>query len=94
MAWLNAVDLKTRKLMWSVPLGTAKHSGPLKMPFLRVPFGIPMGNVTMGGNLVTKSGLIFIGGSLDQQFRAFDMKTGKELWSAPLEAAAFATPVT
>ncbi len=91
---LNAVDLRTRKLMWSVPLGTAKHSGPLQIPFLRVPFAIPMGNVTMGGNLVTKSGLIFIGGSLDQQFRVFDMKTGKELWSAPLEAAAFATPVT
>jgi len=91
---LNAVDLKTRKLLWSEPLGTAKHSGPLEIPFLRVPFAIPMGNVTMGGNMVTKSGLIFIGASLDQQFRAIDVHSGKELWSAPLEAPAFATPMT
>lgn len=91
---LNAIDLKTRKLLWSEPLGTAKHSGPLAIPFLRVPFAIPMGNVTMGGNVVTSSGLIFIGASLDQQLRAMDVHTGKELWRAPLEAAAFATPVT
>ncbi|HEU0096195.1 MAG TPA: pyrroloquinoline quinone-dependent dehydrogenase, partial [Rhizomicrobium sp.] len=91
---LNAIDLKTRKLLWSEPLGTAKHSGPLQIPFLRVPFAIPMGNVTMGGNIVTASGLIFIGASLDQQFRAMDVHSGKELWSAPLEAAGFATPVS
>jgi quinoprotein glucose dehydrogenase len=53
-----------------------------------------MGNVTMGGNLLTESGLAFIGGSLDQQFRAIDTKTGEELWSAPLEAPGFATPMT
>jgi glucose dehydrogenase len=91
---LNAIDLKTRKVLWSEPLGTAQHSGPLGIPFLRVPFAIPMGTATMGGNLVTKSGLIFIGASLDQRLRAIDIRSGKELWSAPLEAPAFATPMT
>jgi len=91
---VNAVDLKTRKLLWSLPLGTAQHSGPLEIPFLRVPFPIPMGTATMGGNIVTSSGLIFIGASLDQQFRAMDVHTGKELWSAALNAPAFATPMT
>jgi quinoprotein glucose dehydrogenase len=91
---LNAIDLKTRKVLWSIPFGTAKHSGPLDLPWFRVPFAIPMGNVTMGGNLVTESGLVFIGGSLDQQFRAIDTRSGEELWSAPLGAAGFATPMT
>ena len=91
---LSAIDLKTKKVLWSIPFGTAQHSGPLKLPYLKVPFAIPMGNVTMGGNLVTESGLVFIGASLDQQFRAIDTHTGEELWSAPLEAPGFATPMT
>jgi membrane-bound PQQ-dependent dehydrogenase (glucose/quinate/shikimate family) len=91
---LNAIDLNTREVLWSIPFGTAEHTGPLELPWLRVPFAIPMGNVTMGGNLLTESGLAFIGGSLDQQFRAIDTKTGEELWSAPLEAPGFATPMT
>lgn len=91
---LNAVDLRTRKLLWSMPLGTAQHGGPLAFPSLHVPFAIPMGTVTMGGNIVTASGLTFIGASLDRQFRAIDTLTGRELWAAPLEAPAFATPVT
>lgn len=91
---LNAVDLTTRKLLWSIPLGTARHSGPLALPFLRVPFAIPMGNVTMGGSLVTRGGIIFIGGSLDQRFRAFDIRSGRELWHTEMEAPAFASPMT
>jgi membrane-bound PQQ-dependent dehydrogenase (glucose/quinate/shikimate family) len=91
---LNAVDMRAHKLLWSIPLGTAEHSGPLALPFLRVPFAIPMGNVTMGGSLVTRGGLVFIGGSLDQHFRAFDIRTGRELWNVPIEAPAFASPMT
>ena len=81
-------------MLWSEPLGTAQHSGPLALPFFRVPFASPMGTATMGGSLLTESGLIFIGASLDQRLRAIDIHNGKELWSAPLEAPAFATPMT
>jgi len=37
---------------------------------------------------------VFIGATKDARFRAFDAKTGKELWYAQLEAAAAATPMT
>ena len=90
---ISAVDLKTGALLWSHPLGTARSSGPLKTN-LRVPFPIPMGSVTLGGNLLTGSGLIFVGAALDRYLRALDERTGKELWRADLSAAAFATPMS
>jgi quinoprotein glucose dehydrogenase len=37
---------------------------------------------------------VFIGATLDARFRAFDVDTGRELWSAPLPAGAKATPMT
>jgi len=90
---ISAIDLKTRQLLWSRPLGTARHNGPLSTS-VRVPVAIPMGTVTMGGNLVTGSGLIFVAATLDQYLRALDERTGQELWRTNLSAAAFATPMT
>ncbi len=90
---ISAVDLKTGALLWSHPLGTARSSGPLETS-LRVPFPIPMGSVTLGGNLLTGSGLIFVGAALDRYLRALDEHTGRELWRADLSAAAFATPMS
>ncbi|HXR89666.1 MAG TPA: pyrroloquinoline quinone-dependent dehydrogenase [Steroidobacteraceae bacterium] len=90
---ISAIDLKTGAMLWSHPLGTARSSGPLKTS-LRVPFSIPMGAVTLGGNLVTGSGLIFVGAALDRYLRAFDERTGQELWRADLSAPAFATPMS
>jgi len=91
---ISAVDLTTGSLIWSHPLGTARASGPLAIRALRVPFAIPMGSVTLGGNLVTQSGLIFVGATLDRYLRALDEVTGKELWRADLSAPAFATPMS
>jgi membrane-bound PQQ-dependent dehydrogenase (glucose/quinate/shikimate family) len=90
---ISAIDLHTGALLWSHPLGTARSSGPLRTN-LRVPFPIPMGSVTLGGNLITASGLIFVGATLDRYVRALDERTGKELWRADLSAAAFATPMS
>ena len=90
---ISAINLKTGALLWSHPLGTARSSGPLKTS-LRVPFSIPMGAVTLGGNLLTGSGLIFVGAALDRYLRAFDERTGQELWRTDLSAAAFATPMS
>jgi len=90
---ISAVDLRTGTLMWSHPLGTARSSGPLALG-LRVPIPIPMGAVTMGGSLVTRSGLIFVGATLDRYLRALDERTGQELWKSDLSAAAFATPMS
>jgi quinoprotein glucose dehydrogenase len=48
----------------------------------------------MGGPIATAGGLVFIAATDDSRFRAFDSRTGKELWSWKLEASAHATPIT
>ena len=52
------------------------------------------GRPSNGGPIVTASGVTFIGGTDDQRFRAFDSKTGKELWTTKLDYSAHATPIT
>jgi hypothetical protein len=52
------------------------------------------GSFNLGGALLTSSGLAFIAGTFDQHLRAFDVSSGKELWSEPLPAAAHALPMT
>ena len=49
--------------------------------------GIPSTGTAVndGGPIATASGLVFIGATTDFGFRAFDAKTGKELWRATLD---------
>ena len=68
---LNAIDLNKGQLLWQVPLG--------EYPELTAR-GIPQtGTENFGGTIVTAGGLVFIGGSRDEQFHAFDKSTGKPL---------------
>ena len=87
---LVAVNLRTRAIAWSVPLGTSEG---LEKIGIRVPPNIP-GAINLGGPITTAGGLVFIGASLDRYFRAFDIGTGRELWKAPLAAGGKATPMT
>ena len=48
----------------------------------------------MGGPIVTGGELVFIGASNDRRFRAFDARTGAELWVARLAMSAHAVPIT
>jgi quinoprotein glucose dehydrogenase len=50
--------------------------------------------VTIGAPLVTKSGLIFIGASMDSRVRAIDLKSGKVLWRALVDAPSVSLPAT
>ena len=43
---------------------------------------------------MTAGGLVFVGATDDARFRAFDSKTGKEVWTYKLNGAAEATPMT
>ncbi len=43
---------------------------------------------------MTASGLTFIAGTDDARLRAFDSRTGKELWTYKLDHSAHATPIT
>ncbi|OYW32099.1 MAG: hypothetical protein B7Z51_03960 [Methyloversatilis sp. 12-65-5] len=52
------------------------------------------GRPSIGGPIVTAGGLTFIGATDDQRFRAFDSRTGAELWTVKLDASAHATPMT
>lgn len=88
---IHAIDLKTRKLLWSRPFGSVRDTGPFNIP-MGLPLGMGMPN--FGGSLVTASGLVFIGASHDRTFRAFDIDTGKRLWDARLPAGGQANPMT
>jgi quinoprotein glucose dehydrogenase len=84
---LAAVDLKAGKILWEKRLGTSEELAPLNI-------ALPTGTPTLGGSLVTAGGVVFIGATMDNYLRAFDAKTGKELWQGRLPAGGFATPMT
>ena len=88
---LSAVDLKTRKLLWSKPLGTARDAGPLGLRSM-LPF--TLGTPNAGGSVVTRGGVLFIAAATDQYLRAFNTLNGKELWKARLPAGGQATPMS
>ena len=79
---LTAVDIVHGTIKWQVPLGLWHE-------------GLPPGNISLGGPIVTSGGLVFVAGTaLDPYIRAFDAETGKELWQAQLPAPGHATPMT
>lgn len=88
---ISAVDLVSKKLVWSHPIGTARDSGPLGLPSM-LPFKI--GTPNLGGSVVTRGGVIFISATQDKFLRAIETTTGKELWRGRLPQAGQATPMT
>jgi quinoprotein glucose dehydrogenase len=82
---LAAVNVNTGEIAWKVPLGVTDS-----LPEGKQNTGRP-GN---GGTIATAGGLVFVGATDDARFRAFDAKTGKELWTVKLPGAAEATPIT
>ena len=72
--------------MWRVPFGTVDALAEKGFPHTGAP--------NTGSMVVTASGLIFIGATNDGRFRAFDARTGKELWTENIDASAHTMPVT
>lgn len=83
---LNAIDLNTGAYIWTTTLGEFDELTAQGIP--------PTGTENYGGPVVTAGGLIFIGASKDEKFRAFDKSTGKVLWETTLPAGGYATPST
>jgi quinoprotein glucose dehydrogenase len=84
---LNAIDLKTGKYLWKIPLG--------EYPALAENGMKNTGSENYGGPIVTAGGLVFIGATVyDRKFRAFDSGSGELLWETELPFAGVATPAT
>ena len=84
---LAALDLRAKRILWETNLGTLEEIAPLGI-------ALRTGTPNFGGPLVTRGGLVFIGAALDRYLRAFDSKSGAELWTGRLPAAAIATPMS
>lgn len=81
-----AVDLKAGKILWRSTVGTTEDVAPLGVP---LPFGAPLVN----GLAVTAGGVVFTG-AMDAYLRAFDARSGRELWQGRLPVPGVANPMT
>ncbi len=82
---LTAVNAATGDVAWQVPLGITEQLPADKQR---------TGRLNLGGPITTAGGLLFIGATNDKRFRAFDSRTGEELWTAELAMSAHAVPIT
>lgn len=82
---LIAVNVNTGDIAWRSILGVTDYFPEGKQN---------TGRPSNGGPTATAGGVTFIGGTDDRRFRAFDSKTGKELWTVKLDYSAHATPIT
>lgn len=85
---LSAVDLEAGTLLWQVPFGSLE--GVVPWP-IHTFFS---SGWQQGGPLVTASGLIFIGATMDGYLRAFDIEDGEVLWQTKLPTSANGVPMT
>lgn len=81
-----AVDLKAGKILWRSTVGTTEDLAPIGVP---LPWGAPLVN----GLAVTAGGLVFTG-AMDAYLRAFDARSGRELWQGRLPVPGVANPMT
>jgi quinoprotein glucose dehydrogenase len=81
-----AVDLKGGKILWRSSVGTSEDKAPFGIAFN---WGTPLVN----GVVITAGGLVFTG-AMDAYLRAFDAKSGEELWQGRLPVPGVANPMT
>jgi quinoprotein glucose dehydrogenase len=80
-----AVNANTGDIAWQTTLGTNQSLPDGKRN---------VGGAGSAGPMVTAGGLVFVGAATDNRFRAFDSKTGKELWASQLTRQGNAVPMT
>jgi quinoprotein glucose dehydrogenase len=84
---LNAIDLNTGTIAWSIPFG--------EYPKLAAKGVKNTGTDSYGGAIVTENGLLIIAATTyDNKIRAYDKSNGTLLWEATLPFAGNATPST
>jgi quinoprotein glucose dehydrogenase len=82
---LTAVNANTGEFAWQIRLGVTDELPEGKRNTGRIGFG---------GPIATAGGLVFIGATNDKRFRAFDSRTGKQLWETKLDYSAISVPMT
>lgn len=84
---LTAIDIETGAVKWERPFGRIAT-------LANIPGSDKWGSPNLGGAMVTAGGLVFAGGAIDRSLHAFDVETGKELWSATLPTGVHGSPMT
>ena len=79
---LLAIDAATGDKKWEVPLARLPKASPA------------WGSVSLGGPIVTASGIVFMAGTLEPAIYAFEAVTGKQLWRGDLPTNSRSTPMT
>lgn len=84
---IAAADLRSGRIAYRHRNGTIRDMAPLPVP---VKMGVP----GLGGPLILRSGVVFMAAAVDDNFRAYDLATGKVLWNVRIPAGGQATPMT
>lgn len=84
---IAGADLRTGEVVWKHRNGTVRDMTPLPLPFRT---GVP----GIGGPIVTAGGMAFLGATVDDYLRGYDLTSGEEIWRARLPAGGQATPMT
>jgi quinoprotein glucose dehydrogenase len=79
------VNTTTGDFAWQIPLGITEG-----LPEARQNTGRP----ALAGVIVTSGGVLFVGATDDNRFRAIDAKSGTQLWVTKLDRRANADPIT
>ncbi len=85
--YVAGADLRTGKIAYKLKNGTVRDMSPIPLPFK---VGVP----GIGGPIITKGGVAFLGAAVDDYLRAYDVTNGAELWQARLPAGGQSTPMT
>jgi len=83
---LNAINLNTGEYEWTIPVGNHPELQKKDEPIT--------GSTGSPGPIVTLGGLVFLGGSRDRKFQAFDKANGKLLWETMLPGLASSSACT
>jgi quinoprotein glucose dehydrogenase len=85
--YVSGADLRTGEIAYKHRNGTVRDMTPLPLPFK---VGVP----GIGGPMITKGGVAFLGAAVDDYLRAYDLTDGSQLWEARLPAGGQSTPMT
>ncbi|ANH03496.1 glucose/quinate/shikimate family membrane-bound PQQ-dependent dehydrogenase [Shinella sp. HZN7] len=85
--YVAGANLATGEIAYKHKNGTVMDMTPLPLPFK---VGVP----GIGGPMITKGGIAFLGAAVDDYLRAYDLTSGRQLWEARLPAGGQATPMT